>query len=297
MAHYRLRYVESCIRKMLGYSPLVGIFGHRQVGKTSLAERLSDTYYTLDDKSILLLAEQNPAEFLRSAASKNEAVIIDECQLAPALFPALKEFVRVNKKPGRFILIGSVRFTSRKAIRESLTGRIVNITIPSLGSGEMCEIEHPTVLKSALLEGLDGAFKTCQPIKKPHKNISTSAANFAVTGGLPGVCFIRDERVRSAKIESQIETILERDLRLFYETTLPYGTLRRVLVELAANVGEPINVSSIQRKTRVSVNTLKKLLSAFNAMFLIEFIPCSETAGQPTIFFTDPGEAFYLAGG
>jgi hypothetical protein len=124
-----------------------------------------------------------------------------------------------------------------------------------------------------------------------------SVARYSGTGGLPGVCFVRDERVRNAKFESQIETILERDLRLIYETTLPYTTLRRVMVELAANIGEPLNLTSIQRKTRVSVNTLKKLLSAFGAMFLVELLQSSEDASQPTIYFSDSGEASYLAAG
>lgn len=113
MAHYRIRYVESWLRKMLGYTPIVGMFGHRQVGKTALAERISDIYYTMDNRTDLLVAEENPREFLSSIAHSKHTVIIDECQLAPALFPALKEHVRTNKRPGQFLLTGSVRFSSR----------------------------------------------------------------------------------------------------------------------------------------------------------------------------------------
>ena len=61
----------------------------------------------------------------------------------PELFPALKEFVRLHKKPGQFLLTGSVRFSSRKANGESLTGRIVTIKIPPLGSGEINGVDHP----------------------------------------------------------------------------------------------------------------------------------------------------------
>ena len=61
---------------------------------------------------------------------------IDECQLAPALFTALKLRVQAFKKTGQFVLSGSVRFTSRKAIRESLTGRIFNLELLPLTISE-----------------------------------------------------------------------------------------------------------------------------------------------------------------
>jgi AAA domain len=54
---------------------------------------------------------------------------IDEAQLFPALFPALKAHVRINKRKGQFLLSGSVRFTSKADIRESLTGRIVSLEL------------------------------------------------------------------------------------------------------------------------------------------------------------------------
>jgi predicted AAA+ superfamily ATPase len=67
---------------------------------------------------------------------------LDECQLAERLFPALKERVRKDKRPGQFYLSGSVRFTSKRLIRESLTGRIMTadlfpLTLSELDRGEL----------------------------------------------------------------------------------------------------------------------------------------------------------------
>lgn len=298
LAHYRNRYVEDWVRKMLGYSPIVGLFGHRQVGKTSLVERLCENYYTLDDARVLEAAQANPVEYLRAITKSAKTVVIDECQLAPALFPALKDFVRVNKKPGQFLLTGSVRFSARKLIQESLTGRIVNIVVPPLGTAEVCELENPEVLPALLGKGLDAcqsmALRVLQNAKL-LKELNSSIEKYARLGGLPGVCFVRDGRVRAEKFDSQLETLLERDLRLIYQTTLPRASLRRVLTELAANVGQPLNVAAIQRRTRVSMVTLNKLFSAFNAMFLIEFVASAEKASQPLVYFCDAGEALHLA--
>src|SRR4051812_7143495 len=123
MPHLRVRYLEPLLRKSNRFSAVTGIFGHRQVGKTTLASLLAKKYVTLDDAGILETAVMDPKSFL--ADRDAHPLVIDECQLAPPLFPAIKEWVRTHSKPGQFILTGSVRFSSRKLIRESLTGRII----------------------------------------------------------------------------------------------------------------------------------------------------------------------------
>ena len=75
------------------------------------------------------------------------------------------------------------------------------------------------------------------------------------TGGLPGVCFIRSVALRAQRFESQLETILDRDLRLILATKLPFQTLRNVLVNLSLMQGEPLDLSALARKTRVSTPT------------------------------------------
>ena len=137
MAHERIRHASDRLKRLLGFSPIVGIFGHRQVGKTTLLSRHVRSYATLDLRAQLDRAEADPQAFVSSATEYPFG--IDEAQLAPALFPALKEHVRVHRRPGQFILSGSVRFTSRKAIRESLTGRIVHLELLPF---TQAEIDH-----------------------------------------------------------------------------------------------------------------------------------------------------------
>jgi len=145
MPHIRQRYVTNLIEKAKLLSPIVGLLGHRQVGKTTVLELLANSYSTLDSKSLLDMANKFPEEFLVNHHSGFQA--IDECQLAPALFPALKEWVRKKKQPGQFLLSGSVRFTSRKLIQESLTGRIVNFELLPLSVSEIAQLELPQTLK------------------------------------------------------------------------------------------------------------------------------------------------------
>ena len=121
MAHLRKRYIQSLFEESCRFAPITGLLGHRQVGKTTLVSGFVQNYLTLDKSSILTQAQLDPESFI---SNMKTPVALDEVQLVPSLFPALKEAVRLNKEPGQYILTGSVRFSSRKAIRESLTGRI-----------------------------------------------------------------------------------------------------------------------------------------------------------------------------
>jgi len=122
MPHERKRHVNDLYAQLLAFSPITGVCGHRQVGKSTFLAASASEYRTLDDDEILEEAHSNPKNVLNS--KKVHSLIIDECQLEPKLFPALKEHVRKVKRPGQFILSGSVRFTSRVAIRESLAWRM-----------------------------------------------------------------------------------------------------------------------------------------------------------------------------
>lgn len=109
MAHERKRHLTALLANLSALSPLIGLLGHRQVGKTTLLEAISQHYVTFDDEQTLAAARVNPAAFLTALRSLGTA--LDECQLAEGLFPALKERVRKDRRPGQFYLAGSVRFS------------------------------------------------------------------------------------------------------------------------------------------------------------------------------------------
>jgi predicted AAA+ superfamily ATPase len=262
MPHERKRFILDNLKHLLRYSPAVALFGHRQVGKTTLLSQFSNAlYFTLDDAAALEFARSSPKSFIEH--SQNKLMIIDECQLAPELFPAIKEYIRKHPKPGSFILAGSVRFTSRKQIRESLTGRIL--------------IQE---LLPFSIEEAQGNLK--DPLK------------YLESGGLPRPLFTRNLELRSQLFNSYLDNVLGRDLQLVLQTSLSVTTTRRVLAELAKSQGSPLNYAFIARATRVSVPTVRKLVGAFEALFLIRLIPILGGYGKHTVLFEDAGEASHL---
>lgn len=256
------------------------------------------TYMTMDNRASLQAAEADPDGFIAKLSGTRNG--IDECQLAPALFPALKDRVRTDKRPGQFLLTGSVRFTSKKSIRESLTGRIINVTLHPMVLTELAQLPESQTLSYFLQNGVQKSedylarksFKT--DVTREAKKILKS---YGELGGLPGVCFVRDAGLRNQKISSQLETILDRDLRQLFPTTLSLDALRRVLTTLALKNAQPIEWAEISRSCRISVPTLRKLLSAFESLFLFSILEAEGSEKKPTVMFEDPGELHFLAEG
>jgi len=287
MAHNRKRYIRKHILDALCFAPIVGVLGQRQVGKTTLVEEIvGDQYATFDDEFTLERAESSPSRFLESFS---KLAAIDECQKSSSIFSALKLRVQKNKRPGQFLLTGSIRFTSRKAIQESLTGRIHLIEMLPLSIAEMNHLNSEDIMKwpKKSLVDLKSHFKERA---KKVKGFDTHLAK----GGLPGICFLRKESHRSAKFKSHIETLLRRDLRLIIETTVPFASLQSLLRFLANRQGLPFRLSDASRDAKISPNTLNKLIDAFENMFLIRRVPGIGFTRGDIFYFEDQGMASYL---
>ncbi len=277
----------------MGLSPLVGVLGHRQVGKTTLLEQNAKSYFVLDQKKEQAEAKAEPYQYLATRAGS--WVALDECQSVPELFPELKEWVRTHKKPGQFILSGSVRFSSREAIKESLTGRIVNLELLPFSLSEA----HSERLSDFLLRALEATDftrwvhslpKQTSGIEKRHQQLR----QYWETGGLPSVCFLRDPKQRRFKIEEQLLTILDRDVRLVKKIQLPLGDIRAVLTALAEQHGQPLNLTIIRSETGISLPTVKKLLYVFEATFLIRPLRIEGSTKGTCYYFEDQAEAGHL---
>jgi hypothetical protein len=278
---------------LLTHSPLIGVFGHRQVGKTSMVSHEVENYVTFDDEDRLLEAERSPKEFISSHSKQR--MVIDECQMCPRLFPALKEWVRNHPKPGQFVLTGSVRFSSRKAIRESLTGRLLAMELYPLVLTELLDRRLPDTLPRLLSRRSFDQGLT-QQLVQPSRTEQNAWIQYLDHGGLPKIAFTRNARSRTDMLSSILNLILDRDLRLIIDTQLSLETLRRFLSALAKTPWQPINYSEMRRQLGLSEATQKKLLFAFESIYLLRRIPI-EGRKADTFLLEDQLEEWMLSSG
>lgn len=130
--------ITRLLQKEIEYSlkqfPAVGIIGSRQIGKTSLAKLIqknipNSVYLDLELPSDY--NKLNRAELYLDEL-KNKLVIIDEIQYRAELFPLLRGLIDRQRKPGRFMLLGSASPDLIRKSSESLAGRIVYHELTSL---------------------------------------------------------------------------------------------------------------------------------------------------------------------
>lgn len=299
MAHTRKRHVLGLVKQALSFSSVVGVLGHRQVGKTTFLSDNYAHYFSLDDEDNLRKARKSAKQFialLKSGASAKVTAVIDECQACETLFPTIKEWVRVHKRPAQFLLSGSVRFTSKRAIRESLTGRIVNIELLPMTVSELGELKKP----SGLLEILKASRIVPSLLIDPAKEATSREAthlidSYLIKGGLPGLCFLRNNRMRQQRALEQLETILDRDLRTIYETPMSFARLRSYLEALSKEDGQKVGLTELFRASGVSMRSQPFLLYALEALFLIRLLPIEGDRRGQAVFFEDQYEVNLLS--
>ena len=260
------RNITPEIIEALSDTPVVMLNGARQTGKSTLAKSLIsqkhiERYVTLDDATVLAAAKHDPAGFL---SGLGESTVIDEIQRAPELFVAIKADVDRNRKPGRFLLTGSANVLLLPRLSESLAGRMEIFTLWPLSQGEFAGVREKFI---------DVLFSEKVP---SHSLISadkqTTLIERAIRGGYPEAAARTSETRRSAWFGSYITTILQRDVRDIAHidglTAMPH-----LLSMLATRSPSLLNYSELSRTTGLPQSTLKRYMTLFETIFLIDHIP------------------------
>ena len=118
--------------------PAVALLGPRQCGKTTLARLLAagepvSSFFDLErDADFRRL--QNPEATLSPLGG---LVVVDEIQLLPQLFRALRPIIDRPAAAARFLLLGSVSPTVVKGVSESLAGRVGLVDLAGFDLGEV----------------------------------------------------------------------------------------------------------------------------------------------------------------
>ncbi len=124
---------QAVIADFLSWSPAVGILGARQVGKTTLAKAFAsnlDTGVYLDLDSPQALAKLgNASAFFE--ANRHRLVVLDEIQNQPELLQLLRGEIDADRRPGRFLILGSASFKLLKQ-SQSLAGRLALVDMSPL---------------------------------------------------------------------------------------------------------------------------------------------------------------------
>ncbi len=249
--------------------PAVLILGPRQVGKTTLARAAFPRapYLDLEQPGLRQLFTDDPQFQIESRRPQAGALVLDEVQCVPAVFPTLRGLIdQQRRKMGRFILLGSAQPTLVRHVSESLAGRV-----------GILELDPLTVAEAA-----PGS---------PKRRWT----DLWLRGGFPDALRgdFRDWW------ENYLRAYLERDLPQLGVQADPLF-LRRLLTMLAHAQGGLINASSLGASLGVSHHTIGRHLDILEQTFLIRRLPPyfrnvgKRLVKSPKVYLRDSGLLHHL---
>ena len=120
------RTIEKTISKKLGSGKAIIVIGARQVGKTTLINKVLENqeylFLDADDPTVRTLLTNPNTEQLRSLIGKNKIVFLDEAQRISGIGLTLK-IITDQFKEVQLLVSGSSSFDLTKELNEPLTGR------------------------------------------------------------------------------------------------------------------------------------------------------------------------------
>jgi predicted AAA+ superfamily ATPase len=269
------RIYEALVRDYLSEFPCVAILGPRQCGKTTLLGTLDSGWqrFDLERQSDFMVVSRDPDLFLRLNPRR---IAIDESQVLPALFPALRVAIDANRsETGRFVITGSSSPSLLKSVSESLAGRVAVVEMAPLSFGET----RPT-FESAFFDALRSGRIAANDLAHALGPRATLAEThqYWLQGGYPEPWLKTSPRFRRAWRENYVQTYLQRDVaRLF--PGLDHDRFRQFLHMLGTLSGTMLNLSDVARTLAVSQPTVRDYVEIAHGTFVWRRLPAY--AGNP----------------
>ena len=258
----------EALRTAIARSPVTLLTGPRQAGKSTLARRVvapsPAAMFDLEDyRDLARLADP-----MLALSDRGETIVIDEAQRMPELFPSLRVLVDENRRPGRFVVLGSASPELTGLGAESLAGRVARIELSGFR------------LSDVGVERFDDLWQR---------------------GGLPESFLADSEQSSNAWRDDYIATFLERDLASF-GFRFPATTMRRFWTMLAHCHGQTWNAAAIARSIDVSATTVRRLVDALTDALVVRQLPpwfanvAKRQVKAPRVYIRDCGLLHRLLG-
>ena len=239
-----LRYLEKEIENKIGSGKAIVLMGPRQVGKTTLIEKIlkGKDYLLLDGddpKTRTLLTEPN-TEQIRSILGRFKYVFIDEAQRINGIGLTMK-IITDRFKDVQLFISGSSSFDLSNRINEPLTGRKWEYRLFPI-SWEEYEEHHGYLYSEQQLE------------------------NRLLYGLYPDVLNHPDDEV--GVLRNLVNSYLYKDILSFANIQKP-EVLDKLVQALALQIGNEVNYSELAQIVNIDKNTVSKYIDILQKGFII----------------------------
>ena len=264
------RHIQARIDEALSLFPCVALLGVRQCGKTTLINNLPKNWKQYDmekvsDREIVL---RDPDLFFRMNPLQ---VAIDEAQMVPKLFPALRVAIDDDRNsPGRFIITGSSSPDLSRKISETLAGRIAILELSPFSIAEAYNHQVSDLFLQSFTK-----YETMEPNLDPSRITLQQILTYWEKGGYPEPWIKKNDRFHELWMSNYFENYLNRDLAGLFPR-LNRDKYRLFLQSLSQLSGTIINYSDLGRNLGLSAPTAREYLEIAHGTFVWRSLPAYE---------------------
>ncbi len=267
MDKYLHRYIDKELEKTLKSIGAVLIVGPKWCGKTTTAKEHSNSILQLQNpnysQSYLKIASIEPLTLLEGEKPR----LIDEWQMAPKLWDAVRFSVDEHSQKGLYILTGSTT-VDESEIMHSGTGRIHRLTMRPM----------------SLYESGDSNGKICllDLFENPDMNINLIESDLTIRdliftacrGGWPETLSLETEEDQLFVVKSYIKNICEIDTSTIDNVKRDPDKVRALLQSYARNISTLAKnttiLNDVNKQYDMNEKTFYSYINALKRLFVID---------------------------
>ncbi|MCL2607331.1 MAG: DUF4143 domain-containing protein [Methanomassiliicoccaceae archaeon] len=265
---YLPRLIDSYLSEVLEHSGAVLIEGVKWCGKTRSAEERAASMISFHDPEMshshLRMADIKPSHILEG----NTPRLIDEWQLAPNIWNAVKYTVDKRGRPGQFILTGSAAPPDDDS-RHPGTGRITRVRMRPMSLFESRESNGSV--------SLNDLFEKKHDIEASSELSVNKLSSALVRGGWPFLMGVQEKFVMR-EMQSYVESIINKDISKADNVQRSSAIARELMRSLSRNTSTAANMSAIRKDMAgdddtASDKTASSYINALRRIFVVEDVP------------------------
>ncbi len=297
MNEYRQRIADKILSEKLEGMGAVLIEGPKFCGKTTTAFQQAKSALFMADPDTkdqnLALAATNIKRLLVGNAPR----LIDEWQLVPQLWDAVRNEVDKRNEDGQFMLTGSAVPADMDQIFHTGTGRIAWLKLRTMSLWESGDSTGEV--------SLQGLFRPDYAVDGANTIDLPRLAFLTCRGGWPKAVLKKNERVALMQAVEYFESVVRSDISRVDNVERDAELARRLMRSYARNQGGQVSAGTLLADVKanepeaLSENTIYAYIKALKKIFVIEDALAwnpnlrSQTAirTSDTRYFTDPSIA------
>lgn len=266
--------LKPIIEKLEKSDKIVIIYGARQVGKTTLAEKiigelkLKTLKINADERKYLDILSSQDLDKMKALVSGYELLFIDEAQRIENIGINLK-ILSDGMKNLKIIVTGSSSFDLANKIKEPLTGRTWTYDLYPMSFLELSSSYNKFELESFL-------------------------ENFLIFGGYPEIFTTENIKDKKKLLGELATSYLYKDI-LELESIKKSEKIHKLLKLLAFQIGSEVSINELADSLELNSETVRKYLDLLEKSFVIFRLsalsknPRKEIAKKDKIYFYDLG--------